>query len=59
MFALREFLLCEKEKAKAFSSCQSPSLEVLVNKANSSTYYPQKISQSNCVKTLKKPLNLL
>lgn len=56
MFALREFLLCEKEKAKAFSSCQPPNLEVLGNKASSSTYYPQKIPQSNCFKTLKKTL---
>lgn len=60
MFALREFILCEKQKAKAFSSCQPPSLEELGSKASSSTYYPQKIPQSNCLKTLKKnPLNLL
>lgn len=37
VFALREFLLCEKQKPKAFSSCQSPSFVVPGNQASSST----------------------
>jgi len=39
-FTLREFLLHKKQKVKAFSIFLSSSLELLGNKASSSTHYP-------------------
>lgn len=56
MFAPREFLLCEKQKAKAFSSCQSPSFVMPGNQASSSTCCLQKITAKELLWDLfKKP----
>lgn len=56
VIALREFLLCEKQKAKAFSSCQSPSFVVPGNQASSSTCCLQKITAKELLLDLfKKP----
>lgn len=59
MFPLREFVLCEKEKAKAFSSRQPPSLEVLGNKASSVQIIHRKYRKIIALRLKKTPLNLL
>lgn len=56
VFALREFLLYEKQKPKVFSSCRSPSLVVPGNQASFSTQCLQKITAKELLWDLfKKP----